>query len=142
MCMDRRNGMRVIPIPASENRLPFYMTYPGYFRQEQENMFLKDLEYLQNIYPDKVRHIARRVAEILDKMDYEGSMIYDEYPDRFSICHMAHTINEILKQEAEGESDASDMDSERWAWQEYLCQVLLSTEIYKRRHGGRRARFR
>ena len=132
--------MSAFSISASENHLPFYMTYPGYFRQERENMFLKDLEYLQNIYPEKVRHIARRVAEILDKMDYEGSMIYDEYPDRFSICHTAHTINEILKQEAE-EPEASGSDSERWAWQEYLCQVLLSTEIYKRRHGGRRAKY-
>ena len=115
------------------------MTYPGYFRQEQENAMLKDLEYLQNAYPDEVRHIARRVAEILDKMDYEGSMIYDEYPDKYSICHMAHTISEILTQEAGQDEENPDMDSEKRAWQEYLCQVLLGTEIYKRRHGGRRA---
>ena len=124
-------GMQVYP---SNIPLPFYMTYPGYFREEQEQAMLEDLEYLQHTYPDKVRHVARRVAEILDKMDYEGSMIYDEYPDKYSICRMAETIYEILKKEASAEAD-----SEEWIPEEHLCQILLSMEIYKRRHGGKRA---
>ena len=65
--------------------LPFYMTHPGYFGPGKENTVLRDLEYLQQTYPLEVRKYQRRVAEILDKMDYEGSMIYDEYPDRYSL---------------------------------------------------------
>ena len=65
--------------------LPFYMTHPGYFGPGKENTVLRDLEYLQQTYPLEVRKYQRRVAEILDKMDYEGSMIYDEYPDR-TVC--------------------------------------------------------
>ncbi|MBR1932058.1 MAG: hypothetical protein IJ833_11445 [Lachnospiraceae bacterium] len=119
--------------------LPFYMTYPGYFRQEQENAMIQDLEYLQRIYPEEVRGIAKRVAEILDKVDYEGSMIYDEYPDKYSICRLAHTINEILQSEEQEPEEAAQ--TEKWAWQEKLIQVLLGDEIYKRRHGGRRGKF-
>ena len=107
--------------------LPFYMTYPGYLNLRQEAMVLKDLEYLQQLYPNDVQRYRRRVAEILDKTDYEGSMIYDEYPDRYSLQYLAKTICEILAKEEEC-PPAED-----------LIQVLLYNEIYKRRHGGQRA---
>ena len=84
-----------------------------------------DLEYLQQTYPGEVRRCQRRIAEILDKYDYEGSMIYDEYPDRLSLFRIADTISTILEQEAEKVSKD-------------LIHVLVCNEIYKRRHGGRR----
>lgn len=119
--------------------LPFYMTYPGYLRPEQENAILKDLEYLQQTYPGDVKRYQRKVAEILDKIDYEGSMIYDEYPDRYTIDHLARTIVEMVKkEEAEIQSDM-EANTEKWVWMENLVSVLLCNEIYKRRHGGRRA---
>lgn len=125
--------------------LPFYMTYPGYLRREQENEILKDLEYLQQTYPGEVKHYQRRVAEILDKIDYEGSMIYDEYPDRYTIERMAKTVVEVLKREEEQRTDAerkpetdAETNPEKWKWLEHMVQVLICNEIYKRRHGGRR----
>ena len=108
--------------------IPFYMSYPGYLGPTEEPQVLKDLEYLQQMYPDTVKKCQRRVAEILDKTDYEGSMIYDEYPDRLSLLHLAESIRKILEQE--------DMNPS-----EDIVQVLLLNEIYKRRHGGRRGRF-
>ena len=117
--------------------LPFYMTYPGYLRREQENEILKDLEYLQQTYPGEVKHYQRRVAEILDKIDYEGSMIYDEYPDRYTIERMAKTVVEVLKREEE-QRTVAETNPEKWKWQEHMVQVLICNEIYKRRHGGRR----
>lgn len=62
--------------------LPFYMAQPGYYRPGQEEQCLRDMEYLQQLYPDEIKKVRRRIAEILDLTDYEGSMIYDEYPDR------------------------------------------------------------
>ena len=88
---------------------------------------LRDLEYLQQLYPGDVKRYQRRVAEILDKADYEGSMIYDEYPDKFSLQHLARTICGILESEEEHPPG------------EDMVQVLLFNEIYKRRHGGQRA---
>ena len=90
-----------------------------------EKEILNDLEYLQQTYPGEVRRCQRRIAEILDKYDYEGSMIYDEYPDRLSLFRIADTISTILEQEAEKVSKD-------------LIHVLVCNEIYKRRHGGRR----
>lgn len=117
--------------------LPFYMAYPGYLRPEQENAILKDMDYLQQTYPNEVKRYQKKVAEILDKIDYEGSMIYDEYPDRYTINRMAGTIVQILRSEEEKQGD-NPTNPEKWEWTRDMIQVLLCNEIYKRRHGGRR----
>jgi hypothetical protein len=103
------------------------MTYPGYERQWQEEICMKDMEYLQQLYPGKIRRWQRRIAEILDKTDYEGSMIYDEYPDKYSLFRLAKSICGILQKENETEDEPA----------EEMVQVLLYDEIYKRRHGSR-----
>ena len=50
---------------------PFFMTLPGYPGRMDEKELLNDLEYLQQTYPGEVRRCQRRIAEILDKYDYE-----------------------------------------------------------------------
>lgn len=119
--------------------LPFYMTYPGSCGVRQEDTVLRDLEYLQQMYPAEVKKYQRRIAEILDKMDYEGSLIYDEYPDKCSIRHLAGTIVQVLRREEDAEETAWP---EKWQWVEDMVQVLLCGEIYKRRQGGPRALFK
>lgn len=122
------------PLPENEARgwkgpLPFYMTYPGYLGPGKERELIQDLEYLQQMYPNDVKRYQKRIADILDKADYEGSMIYDEYPDRYSLRAMAKSICGILEKEEE-QAPAEDM-----------ILVLLFNEVYKRRHGGRRGNF-
>lgn len=122
------------PVPESKVRgwngpLPFYMTYPDYNGSGREAMLLRDLEYLQQMYPKDVKRYQKRIAEILDLNDYEGSMIYDEYPDRYSLRALAQSMLKILEKE------------EEQAPGEDIIQVLLFNEIYKRRHGGRRGNF-
>lgn len=108
--------------------IPFYMSYPGYFGPGRETRILQDMEYLQQMYPDAVKKCQRRVAEILDRTDYEGSVIYDEYPDRLSLLHLADSMRRTLEQE--GLESSED-----------VVQLLLLNEVYKRRHGGRRGRI-
>lgn len=120
--------------------LPFYMTYPEVTGRtyEQDRDVMRDLEYLQQMYPLEVKYFQRRVGEILDRMDYEGSIIYDEYPDRYGLERLLETIWTIIKkEEQDGESDISD-SAETWEWIKALLFVLLNTEIYKRRNGSRR----
>lgn len=118
--------------------LPYYMTYQGPYGTRQEDTVIRDLEYLQQMYPEEVRKYQRRIAEILDKLDYEGSMIYDEYPDCCSLRHIVKGVIRVLQLEEERESTDYPTPPEKWLWLENLVQVLLSDEIYKRRHGGRR----
>ena len=124
-----------VPPPGSIP-LPYFMTYPGYPTREQEAALVQDMEYLQQTYPLEIKQYMGRVAEILDKIDYEGSMIYDEYPDRYSIDSLADSILCTMKQEAT--ANAESYDEQYWKGMGNLIQVLLCNEIYKRRHGGRR----
>lgn len=128
--------------------LPFYMTYPGIGADfsssyQTEETVVRDLEYLQQLYPDDAKRYQARISQILDKMDYEGSMIYDEYPDKFQLYNLADNILLILKREDEeaaiirGE-EINSKDSEKWEWLTDLIRVLLFYEIYRRRHRGRR----
>lgn len=125
--------------------LPFYMTYPGCLQQGRENDVVKDLEYLQQTYPGELRHYQNRIAEMLDKFDYEGGMIYDEYPDRDTIARLSETMTNILRRE-EAEQNAANVDDTEdaavsvlgSAFAPSIIQVLLCNEICKRRHGGRR----
>ena len=80
---------------------PFFMTLPGYPGRMDEKELLNDLEYLQQTYPGEVRRCQRRIAEILDKYDYEGSMIYDEYPDRLQLRLMCRRIYDKAEKEEE-----------------------------------------
>ena len=56
-------------------------------------------------------------------------MIYDEYPDKYSLLALAKSMLKILENE------------EEQAPGEEMIQVLLLNEVYKRRHGGRRGNF-
>ncbi len=122
------------PLPDSKVRgwngpLPFYLAYPDLYEPKREAMLLQDLDYLQQMYPGQVKRFQRRIAEMLDKTDYEGSMIYDEYPDRYCLQALAGSMLKALEKE---EEDPPTQD---------IVQVLLLTEIYKRRHGGRRGKI-
>lgn len=118
--------------------VPFYMAYPApYFVREEDNV-LRDLEYLQQMYPSEAKKYQQRISEIVDRMDYEGSMIYDEYPDRWQLYRLAENILEILKrEEAERQTD-TPTPPEKWEWLSDTIQILLFNEIYRRRHCGRK----
>lgn len=118
--------------------LPFFMAHPGYLPAEQEKALLQDFEYFQQTYPLEVKRYMQKVAEILDKFDYEGSMIYDEYPDRYSMQRLAGTIVQILKIEEQDFPEEKRTSADKWIWLQDMIQVLLCNEICKRRHGGRR----
>lgn len=119
--------------------MPFYMTYPLPMFQQKENTVLRDLEYLQQMYPKDAKRYQKIISGILDKLDYEGSMIYDEYPDRIQLYKLFTDILERIKKEEKEEKDALQVDSEeKWAWIGDLIQVIMYYEIYKRRHNHER----
>ena len=111
--------------------LPFYMAYPLPMYYQQEDTVTRDLDYLQQMYPAQAKKYQKIIAETLDRVDYEGSMIYDEYPDRWQIYRLTQMIVDKLRA-AEGED--SDLDPEQTI--EFI-QVLVFYEIYRKRHINR-----
>lgn len=117
--------------------LPFYMTYPLPMAYEDEDAMLRDLDYLQQMYPQDAKKYQKKIVAILDKMDYEGSMIYDDYPDQFMLYKLSRDITEMIRKDAAAENE-EELSPEYWKQVGDLVQVLLFYEIYKRRHDSGR----
>ena len=113
------------------------MTYPLPMYYQEEDSIIRDLEYLQQMYPAEAKRYQKLIASILDKLDYEGSMIYDEYPDRWQLYKLSMDILERIKIEDKKKEDA-EIAPEKWEWMGDMIQILLFYEIYKRRHNSRR----
>lgn len=118
--------------------LPFYMTYPMPLFYQEEDSVQRDLEYLQQMYPAEAKRYQRIVASILDKIDYEGSMIYDEYPDRMRLYQLAENILNQIKREEMMETGETEENPEKWSRVGDMVQILLFYEIYRRRHTNHR----
>lgn len=123
--------------------IPFYMAYQTPWVVSEEENVLKDLDYLQQMYPAQAKKYQKRIAEIVDKMDYDGSMIYDEYPDKWQLYRLGENITEIIrKEEYEEQENKSPEDrieeEKKWEWMADMIQILLFHEIYRRRRGGKR----
>ena len=116
--------------------LPFYMTYPLPLYYQEEDTATRDLEYLQQMYPAEAKRYQKMIAGILDKLDYEGSMIYDEYPDRWQHYKLAQDILERIRREEESKNPDKEIPKEKWEWASDLVQIILFYEVYKRRHNN------
>lgn len=88
--------------------LPFYMTYPLPMFWEEEDAASRDLDYLIQLYPEQAKKYQEKISRILDGMDYQGSMIYDEYPDRLALFRLAESIQERIRREEEQEAAAAE----------------------------------
>ena len=111
--------------------LPFYMAYPLPMYYQQEDSVTRDLEYLQQMYPVQARKYQKIISETLDHIDYEGSMIYDEYPDKWQIYRFTQMIVDKIKKSEEDKPVEED-----WNKTTEFVQILLCYEIYRRRHAN------
>ena len=75
----------------------FMYPYPDLYMSEMETE--RDLQYLQQMYPADAKRMQKKVEEELDKLEYEGSMMYDEYPDRVSMLLICDRIEKALARE-------------------------------------------
>lgn len=122
------NGLRTIPL---------YLAYRPPWLPGDQSSEVSDLEYLQQMYSAHIKMHQKRVSDIVDKLDYDGSMIYDEYPDRWQIYRLAENILEIMKRE-DMENEKQIEDVLFWEQMADVIQILLCQEIYKRRREKKR----
>lgn len=136
-------------------QIPYYyemLGYPRIFMDEQENE--RDMERLKEYYPEVAKDILSHVEEECDKMEYEGSMMFDEYPDRILILRMCANIYEKVRDKYEVEdSDDTDemlaMNKEtrrryppKKNWLSDMIEVILFQEMHNRRCRHRNCRRR
>lgn len=66
-------------------KMPFYMSYPMQNLYLTEMEYEKDMDRMKELYPRDVKRILEYVEDECDKMEYEGSLMFDEYPDRLML---------------------------------------------------------
>ncbi|MBQ8199253.1 MAG: hypothetical protein IJZ76_07500 [Lachnospiraceae bacterium] len=128
---------------AEKRILPFYMTYPTSLTQADENQMMRDLEYFQQLYPLGTKAVQREIRKVIDIMDYEGSLIYDEFPDRFAMQKLTRDIISKIKLQAEEEMTDGEEVKRILAYdnlEEYMFLLVLH-EVWRRRHNRRRGYF-
>lgn len=106
-------------------RYPYYTDTMNNMSEEQA---MQDFDYLQRMYPEEVKKYQKKISDILDKIDYRDSMIYDDYPDQLALRQLAGQVVAGIKR------DDEDKDEEKWKYIENLILVLLFYEIFRRRH--------
>ena len=114
-------------------QFPYPYMYPLQGLYMMGNDSERDLEYLQQMYPAEAREMQHLVEEECDRLEYEGSMMYDEYPDRLSLLRKSQEVwEQAQKRENFGEN------SPDWEQIRDLTGVLLLQEMLVRRKKKRR----
>lgn len=137
----------------------------------ENNMFLpaeemnremeEDMEYWMELYPAQVKRMQRFVEEECDRNDYDGSAMYDEFPDRVQLGRITDRIMEQMEKDGafDDEMDAGMQEimpeEEPEAGMEImqvqrrrrrnplrrdLVSVLLFNELHRRRCRDRHCR--
>lgn len=112
---------------------PFYTAYSDAALLGEEKAQEDEFRLMKSWYPETAARIQELVEEECQLLDYEGSRIYDEYPDRFMLRQVCGRICGT----AEPEGNAQDISG---GFLEDLTEVLLYQEIFRRRRRRQRCR--
>lgn len=116
----------------SQEPFMFYKTYPLDSYLEDIKRMEKEQELMFSYLPEEYRRMQRKVEEACDRMEYEGSRMYDERPDGNAIRQMSRRILEQLQAESDGMSeDTKEKDSR---YQEDMVCCFLCNEMFRRRY--------
>lgn len=110
-----------------DNRLPYYMKYPMPMIYDDDRLERRDYDYVKSVYPDTAKRLLPFIEEECDRLEYEGSMMYDEYPDRLALRLICRRIYEQAK---DGEENPGD-------WLKDLIEVMAYQELLRRRREHR-----
>ncbi len=108
------------------------MAYPYSYAYDEQTKRMQDLEYIQQLYPMEAKNILRKVIYHLEPIDYNGSFLYDEYPDQLQMYRVVASILSEMKKEAENKEDV--WTPEREMWMQDMIKLVLYMEVFKRRN--------
>ena len=111
--------------PPEVKKVPWML----YRREEQSagpvltgNELRSEMDYLRGLYPSAAKRKQVLAEEACDLLEYPGSPMYDEYPDREFLYRELLKVRERHPEETIGGTEEQD-----------LLQVLVVNEIYRRR---------
>lgn len=133
-----------------EQPIPFYMAYPFLLPLDQEQAQENDLQVMKSFYSRRAARIQEKVDRECDRMEYDGSMMFDEYPDKFMMEHLCRKIEQEVLKEEEGNTSVLIIEETCQGGQgscgnrreeeglRDLIGVILFNEMFRRRSRHRR----
>ena len=114
-------------------RLPYYMAYPMPLQYDDERIERYDFEYMKSMYPQTAKKVLPYVEDECDRMEYEGSMMYDEYPDLLQLRLMCRRVYDRMMRE---EKEELEMADEEDVEQQYLPDAYKDMTFYEPTENG------
>lgn len=94
------------------------------------NDIYNDILYFKTLYPDSIMDIYNQVSDYSDKLEYNGSLMYDEFPDKERIRSIAAHIYNTYSCPSQ---DISAASNNRCCPSPELIEILLINEFIHRR---------
>ena len=90
----------------------------------------KDYDYLRRLMPDSSRKLCDLIEDVCDRLEYKGSFLFDECPDKITILNLTDKIH----------SQMSDIDqteltpdpSNPLPLKNFIQSLLLNEILYRR----------
>lgn len=106
--MDYRNYM-----PFGYGQMPYYSGLKFPLDNGEEEQLEKDKEYMKSLYPAQAKTIQALVEEECDKLEYDGSIMFDEYPDKLGLRKIGMDIyNQLNPDQEEPVEEEEDINEE------------------------------
>lgn len=126
-----------------EHPVPFYVAYPFSSFYDDEKTARRDLELMKSFYPEASLRIQQIVERECDRMEYDGSMMYDEYPDQLMVMQVCKKVSDKVREESGIEPELLEIQDSyraRSMPMDDLVRILFCHEMFQRRCRRRRAR--
>ena len=82
----------------------------------------EDVEYLKSLYPRSVYPLYKIISEYSDRLEYEGSVMFDEYPDQERL------ITEITQIVTDINRDVTEFPTR----EEFIGMLVLNEFLHRR----------
>ena len=122
-----------------DEKLPYYMAYPMPLLYDDERQNQRDYEYMKSVYPGTAKRLIPYIEEECDRLEYMGSVMYDEYPGRLQLLLLCRRIYNRAKAD-ETKKDEAKEGEETGEWLQNLIQVMTYQELCQRRRENRSMR--
>ncbi|MFI3207893.1 MAG: hypothetical protein R3Y40_02030 [Eubacteriales bacterium] len=116
-------------------KTPYYMAYPLPEIWDEEKMCKRDREYMKGIYPEIAKLLMPYVERECDRLEYQGSLIYDEYPDKLLLRLMCSRVCEMAEKDLQTKEMYFDYNEKPWVRE--IIEILVYHELCQRRENWR-----
>lgn len=120
-------------------------------KQETDDLYMTDMPepgqmeedwlYMQQLYPNTARKLVSYIEDAADRLEYENSMMFDNYPDRIAVEQIVKEIIAVIQENEPAlirmpeDTAASDRNGDQtWdSCMEEMIQIMLLGEMHHRR---------